>query len=91
MKRNDFTEKAKQGIQDLSDKIDELENKAKSASDDLKAEYKEQIKALDKKKSALEHKYNEVKDMAEDKWEETKESFKTGMESLKDTFKHLFD
>ena len=91
MNRQEFTEKAKHNIDKVSERIDVLELKTKTASAEMKLKYHEQINDLKEKKSALESKYHEVMDMAEDKWDDAKESVKTGMESLKDTMKHLFD
>lgn len=94
MDRQEFKEKAKQSIDDIFAKIDELKQKRGTIETDLKDTIDEQIKKMEAIKSELELKYKDLIDANEEKWDEVKQafsesagSFKEGLSKLKSIFK----
>jgi len=91
MKKNEFTEKAKKGIDEVSTKIDEIKAKLDKASDDIKVNYKDELEHLAERRTAIEKRYHALADVAEDEWEDAKETFQMHMESLRSKIKNIFD
>ena len=89
MEREEFKQKAKQSIDDIFARIDQLEGKMDQAKADAKVKYKEEIKELKKKKADLQSKYDKLEDAVEDKWEEVKNAFTESAGSFKAGFSRL--
>jgi hypothetical protein len=90
MEKQEFQEKAKQSIDDIFAKIDELKLKKETVEADLKITIDEQIKKLEAKKDELELKYKDLIDAAEDKWDDVKDAFSQSADSIKDAFSKVF-
>jgi len=90
MEKQEFREKAKQSIDEIFDKIEELKARKAEAKAEFQDTYKEQIEVLEVKKAELEVKYNNLLDVAEDKWEEVKQAFSESTVSFKEGFSKLF-
>lgn len=75
MKREEFQEQAKQKIDDIFRKIDELEVKKEAASESVKEKIGEQIEALKQKKNDLLEKFDNLKEASAESWEDLKEAF----------------
>ncbi|MBC8343575.1 MAG: hypothetical protein H8E61_06305 [Bacteroidetes bacterium] len=91
MDKQEFKQKAKQGIDEIFVKIDGLEAKKDVVKDEVKEKYTEQIEDLKSKKYDLQEKYNWLIESADDKWEETKISFTKAFDSFKDGLADIAD
>ncbi len=89
MTREEFKEKAKQGIDDLFTKIDELEKKKDDVTDDLKSNYNEQITELNKRKDELKSKFLKLMGATDKDWEEHKSSFNSTYDTFKEGYYKL--
>jgi hypothetical protein len=86
MERTVIKEKAKQTIDEIFLKLDELEAKKDQVLQDAKEEYQEVLAELKKKREALEFKYHEMLHATEENWEEVKTTFTASAESFKEGF-----
>jgi hypothetical protein len=89
MDREKFKNKAKESIDEIFAKIDELEAKKEKAIGDAKAEYEEKFAALKAKKDELQVKYDKLVESSEENWEEVKEAFSSAADSFKDGFSKI--
>jgi len=89
--KQDFSEKIESWINNLSYKIDELELKAKEASEDIKLTLNEQITSLKKHKLHLESKLNEIKHSQDENWLKIKEGFEENLSKVKDSVNQAID
>lgn len=90
MERKAFKESAKNEIDKIFTKIEELEAKKDHAKSETKEKYNKRIAELKIKKEELQSKYNKLADTTEDNWEEAKKSFSDSLDNLKHGFKELF-
>ena len=86
MDRENFKNKAKESIDDIFTKIDELEAKKDLAIGKAKAEYEEKLVELKSKKDELVAKYDSLLAASEENWEEVKGAFSSATESFKEGF-----
>lgn len=86
MDKQEFRLKAKKGIDDIFNKINELEAKKNIVKDEVKVKYNERIKELKIKKADLLKNYNCLIESADEKWEETKIMFTKALDSIKGEF-----
>lgn len=91
MNKQEFTVKAKHRIDEVSDRIEVLMLKAKTASAALKLKYHQQINELQEKKTLLKAKHEEVKTMTDEKWDNLKDSLKIDFSYLNEELKHMLD
>ena len=91
MERVVFEAKAKQQINDISNEIDSLKLKMKTASENLKHQFQEKIDDFEEKRDELQAKYEKLVDIADDEWDDAKESFKTRFARLKEKLKNALD
>jgi hypothetical protein len=89
MEREEFKQKAKQSIDDLFTRIEQLEAKMDKAKDDAKVKYKDEIEELKLKKADLQAKYEKLENAVEDKWEEVKNAFIESAPSFKQGFSRI--
>jgi 5'-3' exonuclease len=89
MEKQEFREKAKQSIDEIFDKIEELKAKKDEAKAELVGKYEEQIAELEAKRDELQSKYDQLIDAAEDKWEDVKGAFTESAASFKEGFSKL--
>src|SRR6056297_683195 len=89
--KQDFYEKAELWIQDATNKIDELEEKANHASNDLKVKIDEQIINIKSYKRSLEEKLAELKESQDENWHNMKEGFEEGLTKVKDSINKAYD
>src|SRR6056297_870779 len=80
-----FYEKAELWIQDAAKKIDELEEKAKHASDDLRVKINEQVEHIKKYKQSLEEKFADMKKSQDGNWYKMKDGIEEGLTKVKDS------
>jgi hypothetical protein len=89
MDRENFKNKAKQSIDEIFAKIDELEAKKDKALEGAKVEFEEKINELKAKKDELTAKYNMLMDSSDENWEEVKSAFSSASESFKEGFSKI--
>ena len=89
MEREEFKQKAKQSIDDIFARIEQLEAKMDKAKADAKGKYKDEIEELKLKKADLQSKYEKLENAVEDKWEEVKNAFIESAPSFKEGFSKL--
>ena len=89
MDRENFKNKAKQSIDEIFAKIDELEAKKDKAFEGAKIEYEVKITELKAKKEELTAKYNKLMDSSDENWEEVKNAFSSASESFKEGFSKI--
>ncbi|MCB0652966.1 MAG: hypothetical protein KDC85_16935 [Saprospiraceae bacterium] len=83
MDKQRFKAKAKKQIDEVFDKINELEAKSDQVKENLKDTYHEQIRTLKSQKEDLKSKYESLEDTAEEKWDEFQEAFSERAETFK--------
>ncbi|MDK2979500.1 MAG: hypothetical protein PWP52_2214 [Bacteroidales bacterium] len=86
-----FYEKAELWIQDATKKIDELEEKAKHANEDLKVKINEQVEQIKKYKQSLEEKFDDMKKSQDGNWQKMKDGIEEGLTRVKDSIDKAFD
>ena len=92
MDRENFKNKAKQAIDDMFAKIDELEAKRGKIHGEAKAEYDNMIKQMKKRKDQLVAKYNKLKSIKKDEeWDEVKKSFSSASRSFREGISKIGD
>lgn len=89
MDRAEFKTKAKASIDDIFAKIDELEARKNSISEELRHDYEETLFSLRLKKAELQARYDDMLNAKEEKWEEVKTVFSSASESFKEGFARL--
>lgn len=91
MNKETYKAKAKEELNELFARLNELENQKDISEAEAKAEYDSKINELKTKKSELETKYAQLEDASEDKWEEAKEAFSAASEDFKTGFSKITD
>jgi hypothetical protein len=89
MDKENFKNKAKQSIDDIFAKIDELEAKKDKAIGEAKIEYEKRILELKSKKVELQAKYNKLVNASDENWEEVKNAFSSASDSFKEGFSKI--
>ncbi len=84
MDKQAFKQKAKQSIDHLFTKIDELEAKKEQAQGDAKMAYENTIKEMKTRKKELQAKYDELSTATDEKWEEVKMAFSAATDSFQE-------
>jgi hypothetical protein len=89
MDKEKFKNKAKDSIDEIFAKIDELEVKKDKAIGEAKIEYEEKLAELKSKKIELQAKYDKLVEASEENWEEVKVAFSSASESFKEGFSKI--
>jgi Zn-dependent M32 family carboxypeptidase len=90
MKKEDFKQKTAAVLEELSDYIAKLEDKAEDITEDAKEEYREQLEKLKGIKVNLSSKLDEFENVADSKWDVVKESAGNFFASVTDSWKENF-
>lgn len=77
-------------LKDFSRKIDELIDKAKGATGEMREDLDEAIVALKKQRDKFEEKMRDVKHKNEPKFQEAKVHLRTAMEEMNQAFQKMF-
>lgn len=83
MNREEFHAYADKKIDEMYDKIEELEKKRDEATAAAKEKYGEQIEAAKKKRDELKSDLDKLKSASEDSWDELRAAFNESAESFK--------
>jgi len=89
MDKETYKAKAKKSIDDIFNKIDELEASKDQAQEGAKQKYTEKIEELKEKRNDLQLKYNELVNATEEKWETAKTKFSESADYFKKGFAEL--
>jgi uncharacterized protein YicC (UPF0701 family) len=89
MNREKLKQDAKDSIDTLFSKIEELEKKKDSVKEEYKAKYDEKIKELKSKKADLQIKYETLIASTEEKWKEAQVDFSAAADSIKAGFSKI--
>ncbi|MBN1792042.1 MAG: hypothetical protein JW830_16210 [Bacteroidales bacterium] len=89
MEKEDFKRKAKESIDEIFARIDELEAKKDVVFDKAKEEYQETIGELKTKKDELQAKFKKLMDGSDDEWDEVQNAFSSAKDSLKEGFSKM--
>src|SRR6056297_3002335 len=94
MEKEKFKQDAKKTVDDIFNKIEELEQKRNHVSDKMKAKYDEQIAALKVKYADMEKDYQELERASGQAWNDAKRKFsesadyfKAGLTTIAQIFK----
>jgi chromosome segregation ATPase len=82
-----FVAEARTTLDNLDQRISNLENKAASANDTAKADLQQDIQDLKNKRADLDRKYEDVKNSTQDNWSDVKTAFETSYYSVRDALR----
>lgn len=83
MNRQEFKEKAKNSIDELSGQMDQLERKALEVKGEAKAKVQEKIKGLRQQKEKLVGQFKQLEQSTEDNWEKLQNAFTDSVRAFK--------
>ncbi|ALO16445.1 hypothetical protein L21SP5_02825 [Salinivirga cyanobacteriivorans] len=89
MDKETYKAKAKKSIDDIFNKIDELEAKKHKAQESAKQKYNEKIEDLKARKQELQEKYDELTNATEERWEIAKTKFSESADYFNKGFAEL--
>ena len=89
MDMNDYNAKAKEMVDDIFNRIDELESKKEKAEGMAKEDFSKMVDTLKSKKEDLKSKYEDLKNTPDDKREQARESFRQSAEYFKNGLTEL--
>jgi len=89
MDKETFKQNAKNGIDEIFDAIDRVQDRANVVGDEAKAKFNERLVELRAKKEELKAKYNELDDTSEERWEDVKTAFSSAFDSFKEGLKKI--
>ncbi len=90
MKKEEFKQKTHKVLDDLSDYIDKLEQKADEITEDAKDKYYERLNNLKGIKYNLSSKLDEYENITESKWDVIKDSSEKFFKTVSDSWKENF-
>lgn len=82
-----YKQKIQSQLDEWGAEIDKLKAKADSASADAQLEYNKQVRDLQDRQGAVEHKLNELEKAGEGAWEEIKTGLNEAMDDLDSSLK----
>ena len=88
-KRDEYAARMKQQIDDMNENIDELERKAKKASDAAEKKYDEQIAKLRTQVKQANAKLDELKSASEGTWEKMTDEVENVAKALKQSYNYF--
>lgn len=91
MKKESFRRKAHLILDEVIDRINEMEEKATDVSDDLKQEYNEKLSRLKEIKRDLANKLDDYEVMTETRWDIVRESFADFLDKVNEAWKENYD
>ena len=89
MNREEFRIKAKQEIDEIVNKIDDLESKKIEAQDNIREKYEATLTKLRRSKDDLTNKYKRLTEATENNWLDAKESFRNASKEFKQGMSEL--
>jgi hypothetical protein len=83
MNKEKIALEAHKTIDNLFDKVTDLEQKGDELGKEVKHKFDEKIINLDKQKAELKEKYNKLKNASEDNWQEVMKSYNESLDNFK--------
>lgn len=90
MTKDEYKIYAEDLIKDISNRIDELRQRANGVDDKIRAEFNEKVLHLVEMRNDLNTQLEAFENVEESRWEEVKNEFSKGIEFLKQNFQKLF-
>ena len=90
MKKEEFKQKTYAVLEELSDYIAKLEDKAGEIAEDAKEEYREQLEKLKGVKENLSSKLDEFENVSDSKWDVVRESAASFLATVSDAWKENY-
>lgn len=90
MNKTEYKIHAEDLINDISNRIDELQQRGYGKENRFQSEFDEKLKHLKELRNELRAQLEEFDSIPESRWEEAKEKFKNGIDFLKQGFSKLF-
>lgn len=85
MTRQEFKEKAKESIDELTSQVNRIEHKAQEISGEAQAEIQKKLKTLREQKDTLIGQYEQLQQATEENWENLQNAFTKGVRAFKQT------
>jgi len=89
MDKETFKQNAKNGIDEIFDAIERVQERANIVGEEAKARFNETLVELREKKKDVQAKYDELKSTSDEKWEEVKGTFSSAFDSFKEGLKKI--
>lgn len=89
MNKEEAKAKAKNSIDQITEKIESMERKKDEITSDVKNEFEEQIKNLKSLRTEMRQKYDEMKQKTDARWEEAQEAFSRASNKFEQGFSEL--
>ena len=89
-KKEEFVAKANDDLAAMDQKIQNLSDKAASASDAAKANLQSDMQDLKAKRATLDQKLTDVKNSTADNWDSAKSAFENGYDDVKTALKNAW-
>jgi hypothetical protein len=89
MDKETFKQNAKNGIDEIFDAIERVQERATVVGEEAKVRFNETLVELRQKKKDVQAKYDELESSSDEKWEEVKGAFSSAFDSFKDGLKKI--
>jgi hypothetical protein len=89
MDKETFKKNAKNGIDEIFDAIERVQERATVVGEEAKVRFNETLVELREKKKDVQAKYDELESSSDEKWEEVKGAFSSAFDSFKDGLKKI--
>jgi predicted nuclease with TOPRIM domain len=89
MDKETFKQNAKNGIDEIFDAIERVQERANVVGVEAKARFNETLFELREKKKDVQAKYDELESTSDEKWEEVKGAFSSAFDSFKEGLKKI--
>jgi hypothetical protein len=89
MDKETFKQNAKNGIDEIFDAIERVQERANVVGEEARIRFNETLVELREKKKDIQAKYDELEDSSDEKWEEVKGAFSSAFDSFKEGLKKI--
>ena len=89
MDKETFKQNAKNGIDEIFDAIERVQERATIVGEEAKVRFNETLVELREKKKDVQAKYDDLESTSDEKWEEVKGAFSLAFDSFKDGLKKI--
>ena len=89
MDKETFKQNAKNGIDEIFDAIERVQERTNVVGEEAKARFNETLVELREKKKDVQAKYDELGNTSDEKWEEVKGAFSSAFDSFKEGLKNI--
>lgn len=90
MTKEEYTIYAKDVLSDISNRIDELQQRSGGVDTKVKSEFKDKLISLIQQRDELRKQLEDFENIPESRWDETKNEFMKGIDFLKNGFQKIF-